>query len=435
MSKPAVGFVGLGAMGFGMATHLVKEGYPVHGFDVFPASVERFKAAGGIPASSLQDSASDKQYYVCMVASAPQVQSVLFAEHGIVSALPPHATLILCSTVAASYAQSVAAELQSRGRGDIHFVDAPVSGGAKRAADGTLSIMAGAPDAALESGRFLLEAMSDANKLYLVPGGIGAGSNMKMVHQVLAGIHILGASEAQGFAAQLGLDASTTAEAIKASGSWSWMHENRLQRMLEEDWNPGASALTIILKDVGIITTSARQSQFPTPLCSTAEQVYLSALLQGYGPVDDSAMVRQYYAEPITKVSSTKSAEETAEAQQLVLDMMEVTNLVAAAEAIAFARYLNVDLQQFFTLVSDAAGASKQFMTKGLEMIEGRIGQTDGPETLNAAIARLEKAAQKARDLHCPLHLGNAAMSVLLLAKKAGLGTEGSASVVKVFGS
>ncbi|KAJ5629910.1 hypothetical protein N7528_003567 [Penicillium herquei] len=435
MSKPSIGFVGLGAMGFGMATHLVKEGYPVHGFDVFPASVDRFKAAGGIPASSLQESASDKQYYICMVASAPQVQSVLFGEAGIVSALPQNATLILCSTVAASYAQSVATELQSLGRGDIQFIDAPVSGGAKRAADGTLSIMAGAPEAALESGRFLLEAMSDSNKLYLVPGGIGAGSNMKMVHQVLAGIHILGASEAMGFAAQLGLDATKTADAIKSSDSWSWMHENRLQRLLEEDWHPGASALTIILKDVGIITTSARQNQFPTPLCSTAEQVYLSALLQGYGPVDDSSMVRQYFSESVMKVSNTKSAEETAEAQQLVLDMMELTNLVAAAEAISFARYLNVDLKQFFTLVSDAAGSSRQFMTKGLEMIEGRIGEVAGSETINDAIVRLEKAVQKARDLHCPLHLGNAAINTLFLAKRAGLGAQSSSSVIKVFGN
>jgi hypothetical protein len=110
--------------------------------------------------------------------------------------------------------------------------------------------MAGAPESALDKGRSLLQAMSDANKLYLVPGGIGAGSNMKMVHQVLAGIHILGASEAMGFAATLGLGAVDTAEAIKGSGAWTWMHENRLQRMLGEDWNPGASALTIILKDV-----------------------------------------------------------------------------------------------------------------------------------------------------------------------------------------
>ncbi|CAI7611136.1 unnamed protein product [Penicillium glandicola] len=434
MSKPSIGFVGLGAMGFGMATHLVKEGYEVHGYDVFPASVERFKTAGGIPASSLQDSAKGNDFYVCMVASAPQVQSVLFGDEGIVAALPKSATLILCSTVPASYARSVATELISLGRNDISFIDAPVSGGALRAAAGTLSIMAGAPDAALEKGRFLLQEMSDANKLYLVPGGIGAGSNMKMVHQVLAGIHILGASEAQGFAARLGLDAVQTAEKIKDSEAWTWMHENRLQRMLEQDWNPGASALTIILKDVGIITTSARQSQFPTPLCSTAEQVYLSALLQGYGPVDDSSMIRQYFAEPITEVSSTKSDEETAEALQLVLDLMEVTNLVAAAEAISFARYLNVDLKMFYTLVADAAGASRQFMTKGLEIIEGLGQGADGSsESVDAATSRLEKAVQKARDLHCPLNLGNAALSVLFMAKKSGLGAAGSASVVKVF--
>ncbi|KAJ5546543.1 hypothetical protein N7494_004128 [Penicillium frequentans] len=434
MSKPAIGFVGLGAMGFGMATNLVKEGYPVHGFDVFPASVERFKNAGGIPASSLQDSASEKQYYICMVASAPQVQSVLFGEGGIVAGLPQNATLILCSTVPASYAQSVAKELVQHGRGDIHFIDAPVSGGALRAANGTLSIMSGAPDAALESGRFLLEAMSDTNKLYLVPGGIGAGSNMKMVHQVLAGIHILGASEAMGFAAHLGLNADKTAEAIKESSAWTWMHENRLQRMVEEDWTPGASALTIILKDVGIITTSARENHFPTPLCSTAEQVYLGALLQGYGSKDDSSMVRQYFSKPLRAVSNAKMLDNEADLRQLVLDMMEVTNLVAAAEAIAFARYLKVDLKQFFGLVSNAAGSSRQFMTRGLEMIEGNIDMQTGSEKIDAAILRLERAVQKARDLHCPLHLGNAALNTLFLAKRAGFGDESTVSVMQIYG-
>lgn len=82
--SPAIGFVGLGAMGFGMASQLVKQGYPVHGFDVFPASVERFKQSGGIPATSLHDSAKDKQFYVCMVATAPQAQEVLFGKDGIV---------------------------------------------------------------------------------------------------------------------------------------------------------------------------------------------------------------------------------------------------------------------------------------------------------------------------------------------------------------
>lgn len=143
----------------------------------------------------------------------------------------------------------MAAELQARGRSDIHFVDCPVSGGAKRAADGTLSIMAGGSHEALQSGHDLLQTLSAESKLYLVPGGVGAGSNMKMVHQVLAAIHILGASEAQGLAAHLGLEARDTASKIMESDAWTWMHENRFPRMVDEDWNPGASALTIILKD------------------------------------------------------------------------------------------------------------------------------------------------------------------------------------------
>jgi hypothetical protein len=84
MSKPTIGFVGLGAMGFGMATNLVREGYPVVGFDVFPASVQRFQSQGGIPASSLRESAEGKDFYICMVASAPQAQSVLFGDDGVV---------------------------------------------------------------------------------------------------------------------------------------------------------------------------------------------------------------------------------------------------------------------------------------------------------------------------------------------------------------
>ncbi|RAH65388.1 oxidoreductase [Aspergillus aculeatinus CBS 121060] len=437
MTKPAIGFVGLGAMGFGMATHLVHEGYPVHGYDVFPASIDRFQAAGGIGAASLRASAEDKSIYVCMVASAPQVQSVLFGDEGIVQSLPKSATLILMSTIPATTAQSLAQTIHTT-RPDILVVDAPVSGGALRAAAGTLSIMAGGSPAALEAATPVLEALSAPRKLYLVPGGIGAGSNMKMVHQVLAAIHILGASEAHGLAARLGLDAARTAERIVSGEAWTWMHENRSPRILggEGVWSPGVSAVTIILKDAGIITTSAREHHFPTPLCATAEQIYLSALLQGDGAKDDAALVRQYFAGPVAEVdASALSAEEQEERTQLVLDLMAAVNLVAAAEATSFARFLGVDLAQFYELVSDAAGGSKVFVSRGLEMIEGRVGEKApaGAETVDALAQRLERVAQRARDLHCPLHLGNAALGVLLMAKRAGLGGSSSTSVVGLY--
>jgi len=163
--------------------------------------------------------------------------------------LPTNATLIITSTVPAYYVQSVADELVSRSRGDVLLVDSPVSGGTFRAADGTLSLMSGGSEEAISSALPILQELSDEKKLYLVPGGVGAGSNMKMLHQVLAAIHILAASEVMGFAARLGLNARETEERLRGGKGWTWMLENRFPRMVEEDWNPGASALTIILKD------------------------------------------------------------------------------------------------------------------------------------------------------------------------------------------
>ena len=267
-SKPQIGFCGLGAMGMGMATHLVKQGYPVTGFDVYPPSLEKFQKAGGIASSSLSESAKDKPFYIVMVASAMQAQPALFDKDGIVNALPQGATLLLCSTVPSAYAQAVEKQLSDIGRSDIAFIDAPVSGGAIRAADGTLSIMAGATSAAFEKGQFLLEEMSAPSKLFIVEGGVGAGSNMKMVHQVLAAIQILSLNEAYGFAARLGLNGQDLYDEVvgkKDSTAWSWMFENRSQRTLKEDYFPGASAVTIILKD-----TVSFALILLIPLCSFA---------------------------------------------------------------------------------------------------------------------------------------------------------------------
>jgi 3-hydroxyisobutyrate dehydrogenase len=236
-------------MGIGMATHLVKQGYPVTGFDLYQPSLDKFSAAGGTPSKSLSGSATDKPFYIVMVATQWQAQPALFGKEGIVNALPKGATILLCSTVPSAYAKSVEKELKNIGREDILFIDAPVSGGAGRAADGTLSIMAGASSAAFSKGQYLLEEMSAPKKLFIVDGGVGAGSNMKMVHQVLAAIQILSLSEAYGFAARLGLNGKDVYEKVLGSKGWSWMFENRSQRTLKEDYFPGASAVTIILKD------------------------------------------------------------------------------------------------------------------------------------------------------------------------------------------
>jgi 3-hydroxyisobutyrate dehydrogenase len=429
-SKPAVSFIGLGAMGFGLATNLVKKGFPVTGFDVWAPTLERFRQAGGSSAATPAEAVAGKPLCVVMVATAQQAQSVLLeGDAPAVPALPTGATLLICSTVPAAYVQGLAEQLASLGRQDISLVDCPVSGGAIRAADGTLSIMAGATETAISKATELLQAMSDPKKLYLVaaPNGVGAGSNLKMCHQVLAAVQILSASEALGFASHLGLDLNKASNGILRSNGASWMFENRLPRLLAPDPKPVASAVTIILKDAGIITSEARRYAFPTPMTSVAEQVYLTALGRGWGADDDASMLRMY-SEGVGKVGPVKGQARTEDDKlRLVVDLLKGIHLCSAAEAIAFASHVGLDLDQVFDLCTNAAGGSAVLNLYGPDMVKafqcGRdhvalgwtAGQGDG-RGLAAILEGLQAAVDEAQLLKMPLFLGNQALNLVRLA-------------------
>jgi 3-hydroxyisobutyrate dehydrogenase-like beta-hydroxyacid dehydrogenase len=356
-AKPPVAFIGLGAMGFGMATHLLKQGYSVTGFDVWAPTLERFQSAGGLTATTPAAAVDGKSFVVCMVATAQQAQAVLLdGPSPAVPSLPQGAVLLLCSTVPCDYVQSLDRQLRSIGRDDILLVDSPVSGGAARAADGTLSIMAGMSEAALAKGRPLLAEMADPAKLYIVQGGVGAGSNMKMVHQVLAAVQILAASEAMGFAARLGLDLATAQKAVLESEAWNWMFEHRTPRMLTQ-FQPIASAVNIIVKDTGIITAEAQRSGFRVPMTGAAEEVYRDAIAKGYGSDDDSSLLR-LYTEANGGEAGEGSAKTDDEKLALVTDLLKAINVCAAGESLAFASAVGLDLDQVLDLCVNAAGAS-----------------------------------------------------------------------------
>lgn len=444
--KPVVSFLGLGAMGFGMATNLVKEGYSVTGFDVWAPTLDRFKQAGGSIANAPAEAVQDKNFCIVMVATAQQAQSVLFeGDHPAVPALPQGATLLLCSTVPCAYVQGLAKELVDAGREDIYLIDSPVSGGAIRAADGTLSIMAGGSDEAMAQGRELLQAMSDPQKLYLVKGGVGAGSNMKMCHQVLAANQILSASEALGFATHLGLDLKTVSDAILDSEGCSWMFENRLPRLLTSDFKPIASAVTIILKDAGIIASEARRYKFPSPMTSIAEQVYFSALGRGWGADDDASMLR-LYSEGVGKAGPVKGlATNEKDKIDLVVNLLKGIHLCSTAETIAFANHVGLDLDQVFELCINAAGGSSMLDTYGPEMLKAFKDSrakaaggwpTQGNETsqgLDVLTEKLQAVVDEAQRLKTPLFLGNQALVMMRLALQEGGKQLASAAVVKAW--
>jgi 3-hydroxyisobutyrate dehydrogenase len=244
-------FIGLGAMGFGMATNLIKHGFSVTGVDVYEPTLSRFVAAGGRSARTPREAVAGRPYVVFMVATAAQVRSALFDEStGAVWELARGATVVLCSTGPPEYTPEIRELLDGEkyGRADVQLVDAPVSGGTIRAAAGSLTVLAAGPESALGKARKVLDAMA-GEKLYIIPGGLGAGTKVKMVHQVLAGIHITMTSEAMGFAAALGLNTRQAFELLKKSEGSSWMFENRVPHMLDND--PIVySALNIIVKDI-----------------------------------------------------------------------------------------------------------------------------------------------------------------------------------------
>lgn len=250
-TKPKVAFIGLGAMGLGMAIHLLQEEYPVSGFDINSMALEKLVVMGGSAASSPQTCVEDASFLICMVANAAQIESTLFSSPGgAVLGLSQNTTVILCSTVAPSFpGETLRRFRQNFNRQDIRVIDCPVSGGTKRAAQGTLTILSSGVADDLKEARPILESLGE--NLYVIDGGLGAANKVKLVNQHLAGIHIAISAEAMGLAATLGLNTYQLFQQVLKSPASSWMFENRVPHMLADDWTPH-SALGIFIKDMVI---------------------------------------------------------------------------------------------------------------------------------------------------------------------------------------
>jgi 3-hydroxyisobutyrate dehydrogenase len=282
-----VAVIGLGSMGLGMARSLKRRGFDVTGYDVVPQAVERFVAEDGGHGASTPAAAASA-IVICVVVNAAQTEGVLFGENGIAEAMPPDSVFISSATMDPAIARRLAARLEATGR---HYVDAPMSGGAARAATGELTFMASGTPAAFAKARPALAAM--AAKIYELGDSAGTGAAFKMINQLLAGVHIAAACEAITLAAKQGLDLQKVYEVITASAGNSWMFENRIPHVLAGDYRP-LSAVEIFVKDLGIIQDMARSERYPVPVAAAALQMYLAASGAGMGRDDDASLARIY---------------------------------------------------------------------------------------------------------------------------------------------
>jgi putative dehydrogenase len=285
-----VGVIGLGAMGMGAALNLHRKGHEVIGCEIRDSARVEFTAAGARAVASPTDLPADIEAVVVFVITAAQTEQVLFGETGCLARLNKGGVILVCATVAPEAARSLAGRIEAAG---FLMLDSPVSGGKLGAHAGTMTVMASGSEAAFAKAGPVLEAIS--TKVWHLGEAVGVGSTVKMVNQLLAGVHIATAAEALALGIRAGADPKMLFEVISESAGSSWMWQNRVPHILAGDDTP-LSAVNIFVKDLGIVLDQGRSLTFPLPMAAAAHQLFLAAAANGQGAKDDAFVIRVYQA-------------------------------------------------------------------------------------------------------------------------------------------
>ncbi|MGC1028743.1 L-threonate dehydrogenase [Pantoea agglomerans] len=279
--------IGLGSMGMGAAKSCLRAGLNTWGVDLNPAALENLRQAGARDAQPSASAFADQlDAVLLLVVNAQQVNAILFGEEGLAAKLRPGTVVMVSSTLSARDAQQIEQQLAQY---QLLMLDAPVSGGAAKAASGEMTVMASGSEAAFTQLQSVLDAV--AAKVYRVGSEIGLGSTVKIIHQLLAGVHIAVGAEAMALAARAGIPLETMYEVVTNAAGNSWMFENRMRHVVDGDYSP-KSAVNIFVKDLNLVADTAKALHFPLPLASTALNMFTEASNAGYGREDDSAVIK-----------------------------------------------------------------------------------------------------------------------------------------------
>jgi 3-hydroxyisobutyrate dehydrogenase len=280
--------IGLGSMGYGAAQSLLRAGFAVHGVDVRPEVLERFAKEGGKPFTSAAEGAKGADAVITFVVNAEQTENVLLGADGAAATMKRDGVVIACATVPPLFTEALGKKLASAG---LELLDAPVSGGASRAASGEMTVMASGSAQAFARSETVLKAI--AIKVHRLGDTVGIGSRVKVIHQLLAGVHIAAASECMALGIKAGIDPRALYEVITGAAGNSWMFENRVPHILDGDYTP-RSAVDIFVKDLGIVLETGKALSISLPVAATAHELFKAASGMGLGREDDSAVVKVY---------------------------------------------------------------------------------------------------------------------------------------------
>ena len=279
--------IGLGSMGYGIASSLIKHGHEVYGLDKDKNHTDRLQKAGG-KNEELSKICKIVDVVVIVVLNSIQTEQILFGKHGIVEQLNKETLIIVCTTVSPQFAREMAERCNQY---NIHYLDAPMSGGSIKSENGQLSYMVSGSKLALQKAQLILEAT--AEKVFQLGEEPGKGSAMKSVNQMLAGIHISAMAEALTFGITQGIEPEKFLEVISKCAGTSWMLENRAPHIIDNDYTP-KSSINIWPKDLGIVLDIAKNSNFSAPLTAIAMQQFVAAAGSGLANEDDAAVAKVY---------------------------------------------------------------------------------------------------------------------------------------------
>jgi len=279
-----IAFIGLGVMGAPMAANLVHAGYDVVGFNRSREAIDQLVEAGGRGADILADAVSEADVVITMVPDSPDVEDAALGEDGIYASAKPGSLHIDCSTIS----PEVAARLGELGaKRDIRVVDAPVSGGESGAVEATLSIMVGGEPADVEEARPILEKVG---KTVVHVGSHGSGQTVKAANQLIVAGTIELVAEAIVFLEASGVDTEAAVEVLAGGLAGNQILDRKAAGMLKREFEPGFR-IDLHHKDLGILTSAAREAGVVIPLGAHVAQLMASLSAQGHGSLDHSALL------------------------------------------------------------------------------------------------------------------------------------------------
>jgi 2-hydroxy-3-oxopropionate reductase len=280
-----IAFIGLGIMGSPMAVHLAKSGHQVTGYNRSPEKTAPLVDAGGRAAESVADAVRDADVVCLMVPDSPDVADVLAGDNGVFDNAKEGTLVIDFSSIRPDVTTQLAEQATARG---LRLVDAPVSGGEAGAVNAALSIMVGGSADDFEAAKPYLDVVG---KTVVHVGPSGAGQTVKAANQLIVAANIEALAEAVVFLEAYGVDTVAALEVLGGGLAGSKVLDQKKQNMLDRSFDPGFR-IALHHKDLGIVTAAAREAGVVVPLGAIVAQLMASALANGDGALDHSALLR-----------------------------------------------------------------------------------------------------------------------------------------------